>query len=789
MQSAAVASSASKRAAASLSAFAPLILTSAVAIIGFLYCVALVSFSGLSLKARDSALFAFGITALPLLTVLAQCLINRIKPEQSRRQIEAINIWIAASWLIGLTLIAILARLLDLGSEGWMRAARILLITTLVVHAAALLLSALCRKISHPLLRLPAASSITVATSIVSYAIAAMILFKVDLTQPYFSPFMRNFVDPPFGGTAKVGTAVGFAVAMVGAACAVYFLESILLRRRSAALPALQVGVLCLAIALTFIAYFDFSLNLEPIHYLTIAGPALHLLSGGTLMVDVYSQYGPGPVLIAVFAWLAGPRTLGTLQIAAQLANLAFYAIWLVCLFRMTRWKATASLLGFAAIAVLLACWDYGNGNVNVAPSILGLRHLLTLCMVLSISCLRPPARLSIFTSLCTALAGLWSVECLVGTLGIHLLSVAMVNLRARAYKRLLSDAALAASPLVVSIAVLATATLVQSGSLPDYRTYLEFLAAYNPTSTFWSHAADAQFLAWMTILLSVLLVLCECWRGVFHLQTFGPRLVPDELYYKFLPMAALVAVTAAYYAFRSYDYTLLVAFLPFSALAIPAVLAAAGRLATASVPARLLFVIPIFISVSTLTFCWQALTRADAPYSFLLQECRDRGRCTVSALLHTLEDTARRRVLMERTGSYLSDRYGDNPNTSQLVPDAVKLIQREAGSSNVTVLLGETVDSELALMYTGRWQPWPISFAYTDALVPALAARIIAAPVTLKPGDLVIVRRNIQALQMIEAGILQRFQSEYNLCPIADAPLSVDGYHIAAKGSPCPYH
>ncbi|MBR1003981.1 hypothetical protein ABIF65_004995 [Bradyrhizobium japonicum] len=782
---AAIDSGTAKRAASS-DAVAPLILTSAIGIIGFLYCVALVSFFDLSLKARDSILFAFGITALPLLTVMAQqFIINQIRPEQSRRQIEAINIWISVSWLVGLTLIAILARLLDLGSEAWTQAARTLLMATLAVHAAALLFFVLHRKASRLPLRLPTEPS--ALASIGSYSIAAMVLFKVDLAQPYFSPFVRNFVDPPFGDTTKLSTAAGFAGAIVGVICIVYFLESFLLRRRSAALPTLQVGALSLSIALTFIAYFDFSLNLEPIHYLTIAGPAWHLLSGGTLMVDVFSQYGPGPVLIAVLAWLAGPRTLGTLQIAVQLANLAFYAIWLVCLFRMTRWKATASLLGFAAIGVLLACWDYGNGNVNVAPSILGLRHLPTLCMVLSISCLRPPARLSIFTILCTALAGLWSVECLVGTLGIHLLCIAMIDLRARAYKRLFTDGALAASPVVVSIAVLASATLVQSGSLPDYRTYLEFLAAYNPTSTFWSHAADAQFLAWMTILLSVVLVLCECWRGVLYQQAFGPHLSPDELYYKFLPMAALVAVTAAYYAFRSYDYTLLVALLPFAALAIPAVLAAAGRLATAPMPARFLFVIPIFIGVSTLTFCWQAMTRAEAPYSFLLQECRDQGHCTVSALLHTLEDTSRRRVLMERTGSYLSDRYGDNPNTSQLVPDAVKLIQREAGGSSVTALLGETVDSELALMYTGRWQPWPISFAYTDALIPSLAARIIAAPVTLKPGDLVIVRPNIQALQMIEAGILQRIQSEYNLCPIADAQLSVDGYHIAAKGSPCP--
>ena len=483
-----------KCATASLAAFAPQISTAAIGIIGFLYCVALISLSSLSPKARDSALFVFGTAALPLLTVLVQqCIANRIKAKEPRRDIEAINIWVATSALIGLTLIAVLTRVFDLGSEGWIRAARILLFSTIAAHVTALLLFALRLKASRPPLQLLAESPITITASIVSYAIAATILFRVDPTLPYFSPFIRTFVDPPFGGSAKVGAAVGFAVTIVGAACAAHIIESALLRKNSALLHTVQIAALCLAITLTFIAYFDFSLNLDPIHYLTIAGPAVHVLHGGTPMVDTFSQYGPGPVLIAVCALLVGPRTLATVQIAAQLSNLAFYAIWLVCLFRMTRWKATASLLGFAAITVLLACWDHGNGNINVAPSVLGLRHLPTLCMVLAISCLRPPARLSIFTGLCTALAGLWSVECLIGTLGIHLSSIAMINLRARAYGRLVTDAALAASPLLLSIAALMIATLLRSGSLPDYQTYLDFLAVYNPTSNFWSHAADSE--------------------------------------------------------------------------------------------------------------------------------------------------------------------------------------------------------------------------------------------------------------------------------------------------------
>ena len=219
MQCAGVGHSTQKCAAASLAAFSPLISTAAIGIIAFLYCVTLVSFSGVSLKARDSALFALGTAALPLLTVVVQqCIKKWIKSEESRRQIEAINIWGAASALVGLALIAVFSRVLDLGSEGGTRAARILLFTTLATHVAALLLFALRPENSRLSLRLLAEPSITVTASIVFYAIAATILFKVDPTQPYFSPFLRNFLDPPFVGL--IGTAVGFATAMVGAAWA-----------------------------------------------------------------------------------------------------------------------------------------------------------------------------------------------------------------------------------------------------------------------------------------------------------------------------------------------------------------------------------------------------------------------------------------------------------------------------------------------------------------------------------------------------------------------------------------
>jgi hypothetical protein len=776
---------AEKQPISSFDTSAPLVSTAAIGIVAFLYCVVLVSLLNLPAKTKDSALFAFATVVLPPLAVLVQRYIaKRTKSDKTKLCFETINIWIAASALFGLAFTAIYPW--AGGSEAWTRAAGLIVLSIVAAHSITVAACALYPSIFGRLLRHLTGTAITLYVFIAAYWIATLLLFKVDPTQPWFSPFIRVFIYPPFDSWAKIGTAAGLALTIMCTVCVVYALETVLRPRHPKILRLVQIATLCIAIVSTFVVYFDFSLNLEPVHYLTIVGPALHVLHGGTLLVDVFSQYGPGPILIAIFALLVGPHALGTVQVAAQIFNLAFYAIWLICLFRMTRWKATASLLGFAAVAVLLAGWDYGNGNVNVAPSILGLRHLPTLCMVLAISCLQPPARLSVFTSLCTALSALWSFEALIGTLGLHLAFIAMTDVRARAYRDLVRNTVRAAFPALLSIFATFAVTLVSSGFAADYKMYLDFLEVYNPTSPFWSHAVDPQFLAWMTMLLSVFLVFGESWRGVFRPEEAERFLPPDALYYKFLPMAVMVVLTAAYYAFRSYDYTLLIALLPFLALAIPVILAVASHLVAAPVPTSLALAIPVFVGVSALTFGWLALARPDAPYSFLLQQCRDQGRCTVSALRDGLNNAARRRVLLETTGNFLSDRYNDEGKTRDLVSDAVKMIQREADAPRITVLLGGALGSELALMYTDKWQRWPISFAYTDVLVPALAERITAAPIALVAGELVIVRRDYDSLPTLEAGIFKRIHREYALCPIADQSPTVIGYRIATKGSRC---
>ena len=70
--------------------------------------------------------------------------------------------------------------------------------------------------------------------------------------------------------------------------------------------------------------------------------------------------------------------------------------------------------------------------------------------------------------------------------------------------------------------------------------------------------------------------------------------------------------------------------------------------------------------------------------------------------------------------------------------------------------------------------------------MVMSIARRIIAAPVRLREGELVLVRRDETALGFIEAGILQRIRAEVTLCPLPESSQEVIAYRVAGP-SGCP--
>jgi hypothetical protein len=289
---------------------------------------------------------------------------------------------------------------------------------------------------------------------------------------------------------------------------------------------------------------------------------------------------------------------------------------------------------------------------------------------------------------------------------------------------------------------------------------------------------------------LAIFVVWADAWTRVFGQAARLTGMNDAALFYRFVPMATLLMMQAAYFVGRAFPSALVVAALPFCAIAIPAALGFSSAVLAARRPARLLALIPVAIGLWVLTFTFLSLFRQNSPYSFLLHECRDLGRCSPAAIARGFNETVRARPVLERVRRPSPDGWFD---TNGVVRDAISMMTQWARNEpTVTVLLGrlrpelDVTATELALMYAGKWNRWPRSFTPTDELVMPLAQRIIAAPVRLRAGELVLVRRDEAALGFIEAGILKRIRAEATLCRLPDPSQEVIAYRVAGS-SGCP--
>jgi len=111
-------------------------------------------------------------------------------------------------------------------------------------------------------------------------------------------------------------------------------------------------------------------------------------------------------------------------------------------------------------------------------------------------------------------------------------------------------------------------------------------------------------------------------------------------------------------------------------------------------------------------------------------------------------------------------------------------------GEPTVTVLVGHALGpaagdemaSDFALMYTGKWHRWPRSSTLSDRMRygPSLVQRMMDAPVKLREGELVLVRRSQASMGPVELGILERIKATVTLCPLPHSSKEVVPYRVA---------
>lgn len=642
--------------------------------------------------------------------------------------------------------------------EFWQIWAWRIVFVSIAVHASGSLALPLSEYLRARLAHVDLDRSVSVALILMFGSL--VLNFHVEPANPWFNPLLQSVFAPSFNQPRTL--AIISAIVTVAVVLSVAHYEQAKLPSHPLATYFGKAVLVAIMFAMA-IFYFDFGLPADPMHYLTNASPAMRLLHGGIPLVDTFSQYGPGPVIATWAAFAVLPPTLGIASLLVQCFNLLFFLVMLVSLSRLTRARIASAILGFALIGVLLGCWGAGYSNLAGAPSNMGFRYLWPAMMVLAISVLPSSRTWSGWTAASTAISAVWSIEALAASVLIHLGFMVAVRIVQRKPRVLLWEVPVALLPAIVALATFSILTVFWSGRLPDFGTYLGFLGVYNAYSDYWGIVAVNTFWGWIPALIVLSLIGSLVWMLLLGRATgFGHKSDRDILY-GYLPMAMLAAFIALYYLGRSVDFVLLLALLPLSSLVVAPYLNAATNWRNLGRSGR------TGLGLITLSIVWALacgyvyLYRPNSPYRMAFHECRYNGHCSVSSLVSTLGRSVEKNEPPIGTISYIG------ADGEQMIDEAVSLIRANFKGEQASVFLGtlqgRSLGTDLALLRAGKSHRWPVSYTFTDELIPQLAERIAAASIELKDGEAVIVRRDENTLGPLEREILRRLRQRARLC------------------------
>jgi hypothetical protein len=777
-----------------LAKIAPLTSNAAISVIGFLWIVLLINAFRIDRRLSNILIFLASISILPMTVAAIQYWLRLSQRDAVNAIFRTATIWCSVLALLALSVIGF-ANWEHQRFTTWQRNAPLAIAVVLGIHLV-LVAAVLIFQRNRPdaLLRLAtkirqfSPSGLELVAFSYAFAFAFIALFRIEPENAYynglFSIFFRSAQDGLLNHS-EVGVAIVIAAAAVAIATGLAIVEHRLPSRNPGLLLRLQQVALPVTAVAAVLFYFDYGVRADALNYMTDIGPALQMMHGGTLMVDSFSQYGPGPVLLLYLAFHLGPPSIPVADVAIQFCNSLFYILFFITLWKLTPHRLTAMWLGFIILPYWLAGWASGTANANAGPSILGGRYLPLMLMVVAFVTDRHGRRHSVLIFCASFLASIWAADAIVGVLALHGGVLAFLNFRDRTLRRFFTDCAWAVAPIVAGLLLLSIGTLLASGRFPAFNIYLGYFSSYNPISDFWGYPFSGLFWGWIPILLAVVVVLGTC---SFAAVTERKSDAAEIWLRKFLPVALLTIFMSTYFAGRAVDFVIIVALLAFSMLAIPTVVWFANLAMNRDRVAIAVSVIPLVAFFWSTAFVVLYLYGPGSQYSLYVQECRDFGRCTPTAIISYLAKNIHGQATLD-PGADIPMRLGDR----NLLTDAKQLIQRFAkNDARVTVLLGEAENgyailSELALMYTGKWHTWPRSLTFSDDLVPALTARILATPILLSTGSVILLRRNESKLGPLETGILDRIKSTGTLCAFAEDAPEIAVYHFWKDGDPEP--
>ncbi|MBR0883367.1 hypothetical protein ACVMGC_002405 [Bradyrhizobium barranii subsp. barranii] len=310
---------------------APSIAMTSLGILAFIFLLEIISLLQITGKPRDLLIFVAGSLLLAPICAGLQALITRTGKAAA---IEETHVWITTAALSIFAILPVWVHFFSGGEPFFLRSSHLLIVTTCSAVGVAVVVHIAVRPASgvFALLR---SRRLTTGAFVCALSAFLFSLFWVKLDEPFFNSithFFWTLLEPTFG----LVLAVLCAALAILAVAAFAWLEIRMRNRESGRSRAIYRGSLALSIVLTCLCYFDFSIPADALHNMTNIGPALHLRFGGVLMVDTFSQYGPGPVLVTLLGLTLGPTTIAMGNVVVQIQSLLFYSLWLICLYRMS---------------------------------------------------------------------------------------------------------------------------------------------------------------------------------------------------------------------------------------------------------------------------------------------------------------------------------------------------------------------------------------------------------------------------------------------------------------------
>ena len=315
---------------------------------------------------------------------------------------------------------------------------------------------------------------------------------------------------------------VAFAISLGAVASTIFIakFETSLAIHNPAKIVLVQKIFVPILVVVACVLYIDLGFTIDVMHYLTNIGPATSLLNGGVPFVEIFPQYGLGPVVMTALGMILTQNHFVGANIVVQIFNLGFIALNLLAASRLTTCRISVVLLGIVVLTLMYGIWGGAyQGNINAAPSSLGIRYFWPAAMVLAIMSLKADRMYDYKTTSIAAAATIWSAEAMIFTSGIQLAFIALSRCMERQYTLFVRDLFIAIIPNIFILCLGGLTLYLWAQTTPDYLLYLYFLLVYSPLKDLWGISSSGGFWGWWLFVLApvfiISLVFCGIIKGV----------------------------------------------------------------------------------------------------------------------------------------------------------------------------------------------------------------------------------------------------------------------------------